>query len=65
MMKTTTVLPTLLAFLVALMLAAAPAVAHQITGVPGSPGGTTTIDGRYLPNPPQPFNGEINPNAAQ
>src|SRR5271165_6317402 len=30
---------------------------------PGSPGATTTIDGRYLPPPPQPFKGEINLNA--
>jgi arylsulfatase len=37
----------------------------EITGAPGSPGATTTIDGRYLPNPPQPFRGEIDPNAAQ
>ena len=31
----------------------------------GSPAATTTIDGRYLPNPPQPFKGEINLNAYQ
>jgi arylsulfatase len=37
----------------------------QTTGVPGSPAATTTIDGRYLPPPPQPFQGEINLNAAQ
>jgi hypothetical protein len=41
------------------------ALAQQTTGTPGSPGATTTIDGRYLPNPPQPFRGEISPNAAQ
>ena len=33
--------------------------------MPGSPSATTTIDGRYLPNPPQAFKGEINPNALQ
>jgi hypothetical protein len=38
-------------------------VAAQETTVPGSPGATTTIDGRYLPNPPQPFKGEIDTNA--
>jgi arylsulfatase A-like enzyme len=38
---------------------------QQVTGAPGSPGATTTIDGRYLPNPSQPFRGEINPNAEQ
>jgi len=32
---------------------------------PGSPGSTTTIDGRYLPNPPAPFGGTINLNAYQ
>ncbi|OSI60259.1 arylsulfatase [Bradyrhizobium canariense] len=46
-------------------LTALDAHAQQTTGTPGSPGATTTIDGRYLPNPPQPFRGEINPNAAQ
>src|SRR5215469_5803181 len=42
-----------------------PVNAQQITGTPGSPSATTTIDGRYLPAPPQPFGGEINPNALQ
>ena len=37
-----------------------PAQAQQTTGVPGSPSATTTIDGRYLPNPPPAFGGEIN-----
>ena len=39
--------------------------AQQETGVPGSPGATTTIDGRYLPPPPQRFQGKIDLNAAQ
>jgi arylsulfatase len=43
----------------------ATAFAQQITGTPGSPAATTTIDGRYLPPPPQPFRGEINLNALQ
>jgi arylsulfatase A-like enzyme len=43
----------------------APAAAQQVTGNPGSPGATTTIDGRYLPPPPQQFTGQIEPNAAQ
>jgi hypothetical protein len=47
------------------LLASAPALAQQTTGVPGSPDATTTIDGRYLPTPDQPFQGEINLNAAQ
>jgi arylsulfatase A-like enzyme len=50
---------------VAALLAAGPAAAQQVTGTPGSPGATTTIDSRYLPPPPQPFRGEINTNAAQ
>ena len=47
------------------LLSAAPAMAQQATGTPGLPGATTTIDGRYLPPPPQPFRGEIDTNAAQ
>ena len=42
-----------------------PAQAQQTTGTAGSPNATTTIDGRYLPPPPQPFQGQINLNAAQ
>ena len=42
----------------------APASAQQTPGV-GSPTATTTIDGRYIPPPPQPFQGEIGLNAAQ
>src|SRR6185295_13992333 len=38
---------------------------QQATGTPGSPSATTTIDGRYLPPPPAPFQGEINLNALQ
>jgi arylsulfatase len=38
---------------------------QQTTGAPGSPEATTTIDGSYLPAPPQKFQGEINLNAAQ
>src|SRR5262249_58719750 len=47
------------------LLACEPGLAQQTTGVPGSPSATTTIDGRYLPSPPQPFQGEINLNADQ
>jgi arylsulfatase A-like enzyme len=49
----------------AILLAAAPGAAQQTTGVPGSPSATTTIDGRYLPNPSAAFGGEINLNAAE
>jgi arylsulfatase len=40
-------------------------LAQQTTGTPGSPSATTTIDGRYLPNSPQLFRGDISPNAGQ
>jgi len=62
-MKTTA---TMLVFWLAVggaLPGSAPAMAQQAAGAPGSPGATTTIDGRYLPNPPQPFGGEISPNA--
>ena len=39
--------------------------AQQITGTPGSPSATTTIDGKYLPPPPASFGGTINLNAQQ
>ena len=42
-----------------------PVMAQQTTGTTGSPDATTTIDGRYLPNPPPKFGGEINLNASQ
>jgi arylsulfatase len=35
----------------------------QTAGTPGSPSGTTTIDGKYLPNPATKFGGVINLNA--
>jgi len=41
-------------------LAASSAWAQQTTGDPGSPAATITLDGRYLPNPPAPFGGDIN-----
>ena len=48
-----------------LAIACLPAGAQQITGTPGSPGATTTIDGNYLPPPPPKFGGEINLQASQ
>jgi arylsulfatase A-like enzyme len=39
--------------------------AQQTSGTPGSPTATTTVDGRYLPSPPQKFEGEIGLNALQ
>ena len=43
-----------------LALTAGSTFAQQITGTPGSPGATTTIDGKYLPPPPATFGGTIN-----
>ncbi len=40
-------------------------LAQTITGVPGSPSSTTTIDGKQLPHPPFKFGGKIERNAAQ
>ncbi|CAH1669480.1 arylsulfatase [Chelatococcus asaccharovorans] len=54
--------PLALSLAAASMLAVSVAQAQQTTG---SPAATTTIDGRYLPNPPQPFRGDIQTNAAQ
>ena len=39
------------------------ASAQQITGVPGSPSATTTIDGKQLPPPPAKFGGVIREDA--
>ena len=55
----------LLAGCMSLALTGLAAHAQQTTGVPGSPDATTTIDGRYLPPSPAPFQGDINLNALQ
>jgi arylsulfatase A-like enzyme len=48
-------------FAVIVMVATPSARAQiQTTGVPGSPSATTTIDGKYIPNPAPPFRGVIN-----
>ena len=36
-----------------------PVVAQLITGTPGSPSATTTIDGKQIPPPPPKFGGVI------
>jgi arylsulfatase A-like enzyme len=41
------------------------ASAQQVTGVPGSPGATTTIDGKQLPPPDPKFGGEIREKASE
>ena len=45
--------------------AVVPVNAQQITGTPGSPSATTTIDGKQLPAPDPKFGGVIKENAAQ
>jgi len=47
------------------LLASDPLLAQQVTGTPGSPEATTTIEGNQLPPPPQKFEGKIERNAAQ
>src|SRR5262245_66607555 len=42
-----------------------PVNAQQITGTPGSPSATTTINGTYLPPQPPQFGGVINLSATQ
>jgi arylsulfatase len=62
-MKKTALLSTALTML---LVGAGAADADETSGAsPGSPEATVTIDGRYLPPPPQPFQGEINLNAAR
>src|SRR5437899_10735648 len=47
----------------AAMFVAMPAPAQQITGTPGSPSATVTIDGKQIPPPPMPFGGVIKESA--
>ena len=42
------------------LIVSGPAAAQEITGTPGSPSATTTIDGRQIPPPPGQFGGVIN-----
>jgi arylsulfatase len=51
--------------LVVLTAISGTAIAQQVTGTPGAPDATTTIDGHVLPPPPQPFGGQIELNADQ
>jgi arylsulfatase len=43
----------------------AGAQAQQITGTPGAPGATTTLDGKQLPPPDPMFGGVIRDGALQ
>ena len=53
------------ALLPLLALVASPLGAQQTTGTPGSPGATTSIDGKQLPAPNPPFGGVIKDGALQ
>ena len=55
----------LLASSLLLPLCTCTADAQQITGVPGSPSATVTIDGKQLPPPPLPFGGVIKEKASE
>ena len=46
-------------------LATQMVAAQQANCPPGSPCATTTVDGKYLPPPPQPLKGDIELNALQ
>src|SRR5271167_445865 len=47
-----------------LLVVTAAVGAQQAKGEPGSPSGTTTIDGKQIPPPPPKFGGVINQSAA-
>jgi hypothetical protein len=55
-----TIIRALILSVAVLALTVGSTFAQQTTGTPGSPGATTTIDGKYLPPPPAPFGGTIN-----
>lgn len=59
------ILALMLSAVMSAMLTIAPTLAQQTTGTPGSPDATTTIDGKYLPPPPQKFGGQIGLQASQ
>ena len=47
------------------VLGSVPASAQQVTGVPGAPSATTTIDSKQLPPPPPNFGGVIKEKASE
>ena len=49
--------------LAAVMAVASSAKSQQITGTPGSPDATVTIDGKQIPPPPMKFGGVIKEDA--
>ena len=59
-------MPVALAFiLIVVAFSDLPAQAQQITGVPGSPSATTTINGKQLPPPDPKFGGVIKEKASE
>jgi len=65
-MKHQPISPSLSLFTVTVALfAGSPAHAQQVTGIPGSPAATTTVDGKQLPAPDPKFGGEIKDGALQ
>jgi arylsulfatase A-like enzyme len=64
-MRLRTLSPTMVGLMMGAVLAAGPALAQEISGVPGSPEATETLPGQVLPAPALPFGGQINLNADQ
>jgi Sulfatase len=50
---------------IGVLWASEPVLGQEVTGTPGSPSATTTIEGGELPPRPQKFEGKIERNAAQ
>ena len=50
---------------IAMTTATVPGLAQEISGVPGSPSATTTIDGKQIPMPDPKFGGVINENSME
>ncbi|MBU6445626.1 MAG: arylsulfatase [Alphaproteobacteria bacterium] len=63
--RTLTIASSLLLGAALCALVPAGTAAQQITGTPGSPTATVTVNGSQLPAPPQKFGGKIGRNAAQ
>jgi arylsulfatase A-like enzyme len=61
--KTLATLAALALLIAGALFGSTPASAQQITGVPGSPNATVTLDGKQLPPPPMPFGGVIKESA--
>jgi len=64
-MKRKSMMSLMLALMVTVILAALPAMAQQVTGVPGSPSATTNISGKQLPPPDPKFGGIIKEKASE